>query len=195
MKSRRMDLWLQSFRKVFHWTWGLPEKGSSITYIGSKCQGFQEIRHEFSLWMCTYDFILLHNEVSALSWLEKIISSFIHASWCLWQLQGWAYTMNTLPDPSHHLHVGQPLDQGRSESITQRNSGAGKGTQVSPIEWVDTGGPSPIALETWAHAHTWPMGTLQTETVIDKTSIFFLFHVDSSLEKCWDNILMSNLLS
>lgn len=60
------------------------------------------------------------------------------------------------------------------ESLTQRTSGAGKGTQMPPRESMDTVGPRHIVLKTWAHARRWLTETLQEKTVIDRTSIFFL---------------------
>jgi len=119
--------------------------------------------------MCRYDFILLHNEVSALSWLKKIFSHFFHASWCWWKLQGWAHTMITLPDLSHHLHVCQLLDQGRRESVTQRKPGAGKGTQVPSVELDQATQRCKLELtltrDLWEHYR---------QIITDRTSTFLL---------------------
>lgn len=124
---------------------------------------------------CAHTISLLHNEVSALSWLEKIISHFFHASWCLCQLHGWAHTMITHPDHSQHLHVSHPLDQGRGESVTQRNSGAGKGTQMPPIEWMDSWTkPHSVANELKLTRDLWEQ-CRQRPLQIEPLFSFFLF--------------------
>lgn len=91
---------------------------------------------------------------------------------------------------SHHDHTPWyftsppcwPAPGSEQESVTLRTSGAGKGTRMPPRECVDTVGPRHIVLKTWAHAHRCLMGTLQTKTAIDRTSIFFLLMCNSLWE-------------
>lgn len=44
---------------------------------------------------------------------------------------------------------------------------------MPPTEWMDTYGPRHTVLQTWAHAVMSPVGALQTETMRDRTSVFF----------------------